>query len=72
MTTGVDAVLQDKKVLVLEAGPQVKLKKIPELYSNRVSTISPGSKKLLERESSIQFGNHVEFRDLLMNLEIYL
>ena len=45
---GGDAALEDKKVLVLEAGPQVKLNKLPELYSNRVSTVSSGSKKLLE------------------------
>ena len=43
-----DAALQDAKVLVLEAGAQVKLDKLPELYSNRVSTVSSGSKKLLE------------------------
>ena len=35
-------------MLVVEAGPQVKLTKVPELYSNRVSTITAGSKKLLE------------------------
>ncbi|XP_028398710.1 ubiquinone biosynthesis monooxygenase COQ6, mitochondrial-like [Dendronephthya gigantea] len=46
---GGDTIFQNKKVLVLEAGPQVKLKELPELYSNRVSTVSPGSKKLLER-----------------------
>ena len=52
---GGDAVLQDKKVLVLEAGPQVKLDKLPELYSNRVSTVSSGSQKLLESKSYAVF-----------------
>ena len=52
---GGDAVLQDKKVLVLEAGPQVKLDKLPELYSNRVSTVSSGSQKLLESKSYVVF-----------------
>ena len=46
--TGGDGALQDKKVLVLEAGPQIKLDKLPELYSNRVSTVSSGSQKLLD------------------------
>ena len=50
LPTGGDAVFQDKKILVLEAGPQVKLDKLNELHSNRVSTINPGSQKLLKSE----------------------
>jgi hypothetical protein len=55
--TGGDEALQDKKVLVLEAGPQVKLDKLPELYSNRVSTVSSGSQKLLESKFHATFMN---------------
>lgn len=46
--TGTDSKLQDKKILVLEAGDRVKLEENLGLYSNRVSTISPGSQNLLE------------------------
>lgn len=46
--TGSDSKLQDKKILVLEAGDRVKLEENLGLYSNRVSTISPGSQNLLE------------------------
>uniref|UniRef100_A0A3Q1M4S7 Ubiquinone biosynthesis monooxygenase COQ6, mitochondrial n=1 Tax=Bos taurus TaxID=9913 RepID=A0A3Q1M4S7_BOVIN len=37
----------DKKILLLEAGPKKVLEKLPETYSNRVSSISPGSATLL-------------------------
>ncbi|XP_060031458.1 ubiquinone biosynthesis monooxygenase COQ6, mitochondrial isoform X2 [Erinaceus europaeus] len=37
----------DKKILLLEAGPKKILEKLPETYSNRVSSISPGSATLL-------------------------
>lgn len=45
---GKGKIFQDKKVLLLEGGPQVKLDKVPKLYSNRVSTITAGSRDLLE------------------------
>lgn len=48
LSPGSDEAFQEKKILLLEAGPQVKLDKLPELYSNRVSTITAGSKNLLE------------------------
>ncbi|XP_063500360.1 ubiquinone biosynthesis monooxygenase COQ6, mitochondrial isoform X4 [Symphalangus syndactylus] len=37
----------DKKILLLEAGPKKVLKNLSETYSNRVSSISPGSATLL-------------------------
>ncbi|XP_049626366.1 ubiquinone biosynthesis monooxygenase COQ6, mitochondrial [Suncus etruscus] len=37
----------DKKILLLETGPKKMLEKLPENYSNRVSSISPGSATLL-------------------------
>uniref|UniRef100_A0A2K6G8B6 Coenzyme Q6, monooxygenase n=1 Tax=Propithecus coquereli TaxID=379532 RepID=A0A2K6G8B6_PROCO len=37
----------DKKILLLEAGPKKVLEKLSETYSNRVSSISPGSATLL-------------------------
>ncbi|XP_074221364.1 ubiquinone biosynthesis monooxygenase COQ6, mitochondrial isoform X6 [Camelus bactrianus] len=44
---GYDTHFCDKKVLLLEAGPKKVLGKLPETYSNRVSSISPGSATLL-------------------------
>ncbi|KAM5274797.1 ubiquinone biosynthesis monooxygenase COQ6, mitochondrial isoform 2-T2 [Ctenodactylus gundi] len=38
---------RDKKILLLEAGPKKVLEKLSETYSNRVSSISPGSATLL-------------------------
>ncbi|XP_046849585.1 ubiquinone biosynthesis monooxygenase COQ6, mitochondrial-like isoform X2 [Xenia sp. Carnegie-2017] len=54
---GSDSKLQDKKILVLEAGDKVKLEENLGLYSNRVSTISPGSQNLLE---NIGAWKHIE------------
>ena len=48
---GKDPVFQDHKILVLEAAPTMELlKHAPERYSNRVSSITPGTKRLLECE----------------------
>uniref|UniRef100_A0A4X1TJ66 Ubiquinone biosynthesis monooxygenase COQ6, mitochondrial n=1 Tax=Sus scrofa TaxID=9823 RepID=A0A4X1TJ66_PIG len=44
---GHDIHFGDKKILLLEAGPKKVLGKLPETYSNRVSSISPGSATLL-------------------------
>ncbi|KAJ8793829.1 hypothetical protein J1605_019250 [Eschrichtius robustus] len=44
---GYDIHFCDKKILLLEAGPKKVLGKLPETYSNRVSSISPGSATLL-------------------------
>lgn len=44
---GHDIHFHDKKILLLEAGPKKTLEKLSETYSNRVSSISPGSTTLL-------------------------
>ncbi|XP_036849720.1 ubiquinone biosynthesis monooxygenase COQ6, mitochondrial isoform X1 [Manis javanica] len=44
---GYDTHFCDKKIVLLEAGPKKVLEKLPETYSNRVSSISPGSATLL-------------------------
>ncbi|XP_053457734.1 ubiquinone biosynthesis monooxygenase COQ6, mitochondrial isoform X3 [Nycticebus coucang] len=44
---GHDIHFHDKKILLLEAGPKKVMEKLPEAYSNRVSSISPGSATLL-------------------------
>ncbi|XP_029410303.1 ubiquinone biosynthesis monooxygenase COQ6, mitochondrial isoform X4 [Nannospalax galili] len=44
---GHDIHFHDKKILLLEAGPKKVLEKLSETYSNRVSSISPGSATLL-------------------------
>lgn len=42
-----DPNMADKKILVLEAGNKKVMKEIPDTYSTRVSSISPGSATLL-------------------------
>lgn len=44
---GMDPNLCDKKILLLEAGHKKVMDKVPETYSTRVSSISPGSATLL-------------------------
>ena len=44
---GLERTLDDHKILLLEAAPD-KPQNITSAYSNRVSNITPGSKKLLE------------------------
>ncbi|KAJ1104553.1 hypothetical protein NDU88_001963 [Pleurodeles waltl] len=44
---GFDPHFQNKKILLLEAGHRKVLDRVPETYSNRVSSISPGSATLL-------------------------
>ncbi|XP_004698764.1 ubiquinone biosynthesis monooxygenase COQ6, mitochondrial [Echinops telfairi] len=44
---GYDSHFRDKKILLLEGGPKKVMEKLPETYSNRVSSISPGSATLL-------------------------
>lgn len=44
---GCEPNLHGKKILLLEAGPKKEMDKVPEVYSTRVSSISPGSATLL-------------------------
>ncbi|XP_027028274.2 ubiquinone biosynthesis monooxygenase COQ6, mitochondrial isoform X1 [Tachysurus fulvidraco] len=44
---GCDPNLHGRKILLLEAGPKKEMDKVPEVYSTRVSSISPGSATLL-------------------------
>ncbi|XP_076604280.1 ubiquinone biosynthesis monooxygenase COQ6, mitochondrial isoform X1 [Chaetodon auriga] len=44
---GMDPNLVDKKILLLEAGNKKVMDKLPDTYSTRVSSISPGSATLL-------------------------
>lgn len=44
---GHDIHFQDKKIALLEAGPRKDYNHMPDSYSNRVSSISPGSATLL-------------------------
>ncbi|XP_011805201.1 PREDICTED: ubiquinone biosynthesis monooxygenase COQ6 [Colobus angolensis palliatus] len=48
---GYDIHFHDKKILLLEAGPKKVLEKLSETYSNRVSSISPGSATLLSTQT---------------------
>lgn len=45
--TGMDPNLAGKKILLLEAGHKKAMDKVPDTYSTRVSSISPGSATLL-------------------------
>ncbi|XP_032804006.1 ubiquinone biosynthesis monooxygenase COQ6, mitochondrial isoform X2 [Petromyzon marinus] len=45
---GTDPVLSDKRILLLEAGKPKQFGTLPPTYSNRVSTLSPGSITLLD------------------------
>ena len=48
-TQGKEPLLQDHKILLLEAAPkQDHMKKAPTNYSNRVSSITPGSSEILQ------------------------
>ncbi|XP_074766030.1 ubiquinone biosynthesis monooxygenase COQ6, mitochondrial isoform X3 [Athene noctua] len=53
---GHDIHFHDKKIALLEAGPRKEYDHIPDSYSNRVSSISPGSATLL---SSFGAWDHV-------------
>ncbi|CAM4570722.1 unnamed protein product [Lepidochelys olivacea] len=53
---GHDVHFREKKILLLEAGPRKVSDHLPESYSNRVSSISPGSATLL---SSFGAWDHV-------------
>ncbi|NXI48975.1 COQ6 monooxygenase, partial [Chloroceryle aenea] len=44
---GYDIHFHDKKIALLEAGPRKEYDHVPDSYSNRVSSISPGSATLL-------------------------
>ncbi|XP_034530910.1 ubiquinone biosynthesis monooxygenase COQ6, mitochondrial isoform X1 [Notolabrus celidotus] len=44
---GMDPNLEGKKILLLEAGNKKVMDKVPDMYSTRVSSISPGSATLL-------------------------
>lgn len=45
--TGMDPNLEGKKILLLEAGNKKVMDEVPDTYSTRVSSISPGSATLL-------------------------
>uniref|UniRef100_A0A8C8CGP4 Ubiquinone biosynthesis monooxygenase COQ6, mitochondrial n=1 Tax=Oncorhynchus tshawytscha TaxID=74940 RepID=A0A8C8CGP4_ONCTS len=47
LLTGLDPNLEGKKILLLEAGNKKVMDKVPDAYSTRVSSISPGSATLL-------------------------
>ena len=49
---GLERTLDDHKILLLEAAPD-KAESITSIYSNRVSSITPGSKKLLESKLKV-------------------
>nr|XP_046268623.1 ubiquinone biosynthesis monooxygenase COQ6, mitochondrial isoform X2 [Scatophagus argus] len=53
---GMDPNLEGKKILLLEAGHKKVMDKVPDTYSTRVSSISPGSATLL---SSIGAWEHI-------------
>lgn len=53
---GMDPNLEGKKILLLEAGNKKVMDKVPDTYSTRVSSISPGSATLL---SSIGAWEHI-------------
>ncbi|XP_075568494.1 ubiquinone biosynthesis monooxygenase COQ6, mitochondrial isoform X2 [Pelecanus crispus] len=53
---GHDIHFHDKKIALLEAGPRKEYDRMPDSYSNRVSSISPGSATLL---SSFGAWDHV-------------
>lgn len=52
---GHDIHFHDKKILLLEAGPKKALEKLSETYSNRVSSISPGSTTLLSNRVKVLY-----------------
>lgn len=51
-----DPNLEGKKILLLEAGNKKVMDKVPDTYSTRVSSISPGSATLL---SSTVYTHHL-------------
>ncbi|XP_053488753.1 ubiquinone biosynthesis monooxygenase COQ6, mitochondrial isoform X2 [Ictalurus furcatus] len=56
---GCDPNLQGRKILLLEAGPKKEMDKVPEVYSTRVSSISPGSATLLSDQVKVQYRTKV-------------
>lgn len=54
--TGMDPNLEGKRILLLEAGNKKMMDKVPDTYSTRVSSISPGSATLL---SSTVYTQHL-------------
>ncbi|CAG10598.1 unnamed protein product, partial [Tetraodon nigroviridis] len=53
---GMDPKMADKRILVLEAGNKKVMEEIPDSYSTRISSISPGSATLL---SSVGAWEHI-------------
>lgn len=47
VSSGFEPNLKGRRILLLEAGPKKEMNKVPEVYSTRVSSISPGSATLL-------------------------
>ena len=57
---GKEPAFQQHKILVLEAAPKMDpMNLAPEKYSNRVSSITPGTKQLLEGEVLIIMANNI-------------
>uniref|UniRef100_A0A671R3Q2 Ubiquinone biosynthesis monooxygenase COQ6, mitochondrial n=1 Tax=Sinocyclocheilus anshuiensis TaxID=1608454 RepID=A0A671R3Q2_9TELE len=54
---GLDPNLAGKKILLLEAGHKKEMDRVPETYSTRVSSISPGSATLLSGTDLCSFCN---------------
>ncbi|KAM9148259.1 ubiquinone biosynthesis monooxygenase COQ6, mitochondrial isoform 2-T2 [Pangshura tecta] len=52
---GHDVHFREKKILLLEAGPRKVSGRLPESYSNRVSSISPGSATLLSNRVEVLY-----------------
>lgn len=58
LLTGMDLNLADKKILLLEAGKKQVMEGIPDTYSTRVSSISPGSATLLSSTVPLHSKKH--------------
>lgn len=60
-----DPILANKKILLLEAGNKKVMEAIPDTYSTRVSSISPGSATILS--STVQLhSTNVPLRSCLL------
>ena len=61
---GKEPILQHHRLLVLEAAPKIEpMVHAPQRYSNRVSAITPGTKKLLD-------GSYCEYLVVVFNIAL--
>lgn len=65
--TGMDPNLAGKKILLLEAGNKKVMDKVPDTYSTRVSSISPGSATLLS--STVLTHSHIYIKQSLLSVK---